>query len=137
MAKLSIVIILICSFFVVVSGCTKSAHVLKKEPGDDIVHQTLTIKPGGSSEECIELRPGMVFDYDFNASDFVNFNIHYHAEDEIKYPVFKNGILSDKGSIDPSQHDYYTPTQEFYCLMWDNVNEDKIKVSFQCVLKNK
>ena len=137
MAKRSIAIILICSLFVVVSGCAKSSHVLKKEPGEEVNRQTLTIRPGASAEECIELRPGMVFDYDFDASDIVDFNIHYHAEDEVKYPVLKKGIMYSKGSIDPGTHDYFTPDQEYYCLMWDNLNEKIIKVSFKCVLKNK
>lgn len=136
-SKLSMSIILFCSLFVVVSGCSKQTHILKKEPNAEVMHQTLTIKPGGSSEECIELKPGMVFDYDFDASNFVNFNIHYHTEDEVKYPVFKKGIMYGKGSIDPGTHDYFTPKQEYYCLMWDNLNEEKIKVSFTCVLKNK
>jgi hypothetical protein len=127
----------ISSLFLVAGGCAKSLHVLKKEPGAKVVHHTLTIPAGGSSEECIELMPGMVFDYGFDASDFVNFNIHYHAEDEVKYPVMKKGIMFGKGSIDPGTHDFYTPDQEFYCLMWDNLNEEKIKVSFKCVLNNK
>jgi len=126
-----------CSLIVVAGGCAQSSHILKKEPGTEVVHQTLTIKPGGSSEECIELRQGMVFDYNFDASHFVNFNIHYHAEDGVKYPVIQKGIMYGKGNIDPSTHDFYTPDQEFYCLMWDNLNEEKIKVSFSCVLKNK
>jgi len=126
-----------CLLFLVAGGCSSSSSVLKEEPGADIMQNTLTIKPGGSNEECIELRPGMVFDYRFNASHPVNFNIHYHAEDEVKYPVFQKGILFGRGSIDPGTHDYFTPDQEYYCLMWDNVNEENIKVSFKCVMRNK
>lgn len=126
-----------CSLFLVAGGCAKSSNVLKKEPGAEVVHKTLTLKPGGSSEECIELKPGMVFDYDFDSSNFVNFNIHYHAEDEVKYPVVKKGAMFGEGRIDPETHDFYTPGREFYCLMWNNLNEEKIKVSFKCVLKNK
>lgn len=137
MTRVTKLMLFMFSLFIFSGGCTKSSHVLKKEPGDEVVHKTMTIKPGGSSEECIELRPGMVFDYNFDASDFVNFNIHYHAEDKVKYPVKQQGIMFGKGRIDPGTHDFYTPDQEFYCLMWDNLNEENVKVSFQCVLKDK
>ncbi len=130
-------------FFILMltAGCTgsgdKGSNILKKEVGGNVVHDRFTIKPGRSYEECIELRPGMVFDYDYDASDFVNFNIHYHGEDKEHYPVQKRGTMFGKGTVDPATHDFYTEEQEFYCLMWDNLSEEKIKVSFTCTLKNK
>jgi hypothetical protein len=136
-SKLFLSITIFCSLLIVVSGCSKSSQVLKKEPGAEVTHRTLTIKPGGSDEECIAVKPGKVFDYNFDASDFVNFNIHYHTEDEVKYPVHKKGVMFDKGNVDPGTQDFYTPEQEYYCLMWENPHEQKVKVSFTCVLKNK
>ena len=130
-------LLFMCLLFLVAGGCSKSSHFLKEEADAEVVQKTLTIKLGRSSEECIALRPGMVFDYRFNASHSVNFNIHYHAEDEVKYPVFQKGITFGRGSIDPSTQDYFTPDQEYYCLMWDNVSEEDIKVSFKCVMNNK
>jgi hypothetical protein len=111
--------------------------MLKKEVGGEKIHDTFFVKPGGSYEECIELKPGMVFDYNYDASDFVNFNIHYHAEDEIRFPVKQKGRMGGKGTIDPGQHDYYTEKLNTYCLMWDNVNDEKVEISFECVLKKK
>lgn len=125
------------SLLLIGGGCTHSSNVMKKEPDAEVMHQTLTIRPGGSSEECIELKPGMVFDYDFDASNFVNFNIHYHVEDEVKYPVSNKGVKYGKGNVDPHTLEYYTADQDYYCLMWDNPNEEKVKVSFTCVVKNK
>jgi len=116
-------------------GCSHSSHAHKKDAGSEMVRQTLMIKPGGSAEECIELTPGKVFDYEFEATDFVNFNIHYHAMDEVKYPVSKKGVMFSSGNIDPRNEDYYTPDQDYYCLMWDNLNAEKVKVSFTCVIK--
>jgi hypothetical protein len=136
-AKRAMSIILLCSFFIAVSGCSTSSPVMKTEPGAEVRSRTLTIKPGGSDEECMAVKPGKVFDYEFDASDFVNFNIHYHTEDEVKYPVYKTGVLFDRGSIDPGTQDYYASEQEYYCLMWDNPHEKRVKVSFTCVVKNK
>ena len=134
------IMLLLVTVFVVINGCSTSSEntskVLKKDVGGEVIHDRFTIKPGRSYEECIELKPGMVFDYDFDASDFVNFNIHYHAEDDVHHPVQKKGVMMGKGMIDPSGHDYYKKEQDFYCLMWDNVNDEPVKVSFSCTLKD-
>jgi hypothetical protein len=122
-------------------GCsgpeTKTTHEIKREVGGEIVHDSVTIKSSNSYEECIELRPGLVFDYEFDVSDIVNFNIHYHTEDGIEYPVEKRGVTFGKGTIDPSGHKFYTEEQENYCLMWDNLNSGPVRVSFRCVLREK
>lgn len=126
---------------VVLGGCSgdkaKTSHILERDIGGELVHDTVTIKASGSYEECIELHPGLVFDYDFDASGFVDFNIHYHAEDEIHEPVHTKGVMFGKGRIDPSTHNYYTKEQEFYCLMWENMNDGPVEVSFKCVLEQK
>ena len=120
----------------ILSGCsTSQSNVLKKSADGEVIHDRFTIKPSRSYEECIEVKPGMVFDYDFDASDFVNFNVHYHAEDDVHYPVSKKGVRMGMGNIDPDTLSYYTEEQEFFCLMWDNVNDEPVKVRFKCVLK--
>lgn len=135
MRKLVIMATICGLFAMVLSSCTKP-RVREKDVGETI-HDTFMIKHARSYEECIELRPGMVFDYDYEASDFVNFNIHYHAADTVHYPVSKKGVKWGRGMIDPGKHDYYTEEQEAYCLMWDNTNYESVKVSFRCVLREK
>ncbi len=136
--KISNIVLIFCSILIII-GCTtsgdKSSGILKKEPGAEVIHERFTIKPSGSYESCIELQPGMVFDYDFNASEFVDFNIHYHAEDKVHHPVAKSGVMFGKGMVDPAKHAFYTEEQEFYCLMWDNPGSLSVKVSFTCKLK--
>ena len=131
-----------CLFIIlllIINACAtsgeKTSGIIKKEPHEEIVHDTFTIKPGGSHEECIELQHGMIFDYQYDASDSLNFNIHYHAADGLHYPVDTKGRSFGKGMIDPDTHPYYTEEQEFYCLMWDNVSHEPVKVSFRCTLK--
>ena len=133
--------LLMCALCLMVAGCStpgeKTSEILKKEADSNVVHDKFTIRPSGSYEECIELRPGMVFEYDFDASDFVNFNIHYHGEQDLHYPVSRKGVKMGEGMIDPDTHHFYTEEQEFYCLMWDNINIEPVNVSFTCVLKEK
>ena len=131
-------VLFFCCLLLFINGCsTSNSNVLHKDAGEEIIHDSFTIKAGGSHEECIELQSGQVFDYDYDASSFVNFNVHYHTEDGVEYPETRKGRMMGKGTIDPSTHDYYTEEQEFFCLMWDNLNDESIKVSFSCNLKNK
>lgn len=134
-------VLLVCSVLFIVNGCTapkgKESRVLKKEIGAERINKSFTIKPRGSYEECIELGPGMVFDYDYKASDFVNFNIHYHGEEKVHYPVMKRGYMKGRGMIDPHKHEFHSKDQEYYCLMWENKGTEKVNVSFSCVLRNK
>ena len=128
----------ICCLLIFINGCsTSSISSRHQDAGGEMISDSFTIKAGGSYEECIELKPGQVFDYDYDASNFVNFNIHYHTEDGVEYPATSKGRMMGRGMIDPSTHDYYTEEQEFYCLMWDNLNDEPINVSYSCVLKNK
>lgn len=137
--KISGRVLLLCLILIII-GCAasgdKSSGILKKEAGREVIHERFTIKPSGSYESCIELQPGMVFDYDFDASDFVDFNIHYHGEDKIHHPVDKRGTMFGKGMVDPATHAFYTEEQEFYCLMWDNPGEERVEVAFSCTLKH-
>lgn len=135
------ILLLLCLVPIVFSGCsaaeTKNVQIPEKDIRGELVHNIVTIKESGSYEECIELRPGLVFDYEFDASDFVNFNIHYHAVTGVHYPVSSMGVKFGKGVIDPGMHKFYTEEQENYCMMWENLNDGPIKVSYRCVLRGK
>ena len=125
----------------VLNGCSASkeatTHIMERDIGGKLIHDRVTIKPGGSYEECIELGPGLVFDYEYDASEFVNFNIHYHAETGLYYPVNSMGVRFGKGTIDPEKHIFYTQDQDNYCLMWENLNDLSLEVSYKCVLRKK
>ena len=131
------VIPVVLAVVILSAGCAKTQNIRAKEVGGEVIHDTFHIKPGGSYEECIELKPGMVFDYDYESSEAVNFNIHYHAEDGVHYPVERRGSMMGKGMLDPLTHEFYTVDQEAYCLMWDNITDEQVKVSFTCTLRNK
>lgn len=139
--KYSKTILYLFIILIALSGCAATKEKTSGMPGKDTggksVQGNVSIKPSASYEECIELRPGQVFDYEFDASGFVNFNIHYHAVTGLYYPVDKKGVVFWKGTLDPGRHDYYTKEQEYYCLMWDNVNDEPVRVSYKCVLRGK
>ena len=85
-----------------------------------VVKDDIILKPSGSSEECFALKKGQILVYKFKAAKPVDFNIHYHGNDQVHYPVSDSAITADDGIIDPATHHYYTEDQEYYCLMWEN-----------------
>jgi hypothetical protein len=126
---------------IVLGGCAASREKMSDIPGKDTsgksVQGSVKIRPSGSFEECIELRPGLVFDYEFDASDYVNFNIHYHAASGLYYPVDKKGVGFLKGTLDPATHSFYAEEQENYCLMWENLNDERVEVSYKGAFRKK
>lgn len=133
MNKITIFAFLLLSLALLLSGCATSES--NKDVGTSI-NDTVIIKPSRSFEDCMEVLPGQIINYSFNASNFVNFNIHYHAEKELHYPVLKKGVMTGKGSLDIQELDYYTTEQEFFCVMWDNLNPEPVQVSFSCEVKS-
>jgi len=119
----------------VVAGCAGSrTRGSGSENGEYI---SFTIKPSGQYEKCFDLKPGIVMEYEFETSDFVNFNVHYHSGDKLKLPVHKKGVLMDEGTVDPSKHTYYSSDTPSYCLMWINSNEESVKGSFRVKVGSK
>jgi len=134
-------ILLLFIVSIALGGCAATKEKTSDAPGKDagrkVVQNSVSIKPSGSYEECVELRPGQVFDYEFDASGPLDFNIHYHAPDGLYYPADKKGAGFGKGTIDPATHPFYTSEQEFYCLMWENPGDERVRVSYKCVIREK
>ena len=91
---------------------------------------SVQIKPGDSYEECVELVPDQRMHYSFSSSKNVNFNIHYHTDESILYPVNEQNIIFWEDSMSPDDFDFYSKEQEYFCLMWDNHNSESVKVTF-------
>jgi hypothetical protein len=99
---------------------------------DDIV-----VDPSGSAEECFAVKKGQILVYKFKSAKPLNFNVHYHGEDQIHYPVSKSEITEDDGIIDPAAHPYYTEAMEYYCMMWENPEMRPVHVSYEGEVKEK
>jgi hypothetical protein len=117
-------ILLIFPVFFILQSC--STADVKESSFSDFAY----IEPGDSYEECVELVPNQLMHYSFTSSKNVNFNVHYHDDKSIFYPVNEKNITFWKDSISPDDFDYYSQDQEFFCLMWDNLNSENVKIIF-------
>jgi len=133
MHKITILAFLLLSLSFLISGCATSGT---NDDDGMSIYNIVKIEPSGSYEDCLELLPGQIMNYSFDASNFVNFNIHYHTEKGLHYPVNKKGVMMGKGSLDIQELDYYTEDQESFCVMWENASSEPTRVSFSCAVKS-
>jgi hypothetical protein len=87
-----------------------SGGVFAQSPGKPFAY---TIKHGEFAEECVKLAAGASVDYAFEASDPVDFNIHYYLGNNLVYPVRGNQVrrIADR---------FTAPADDEYCLTWTN-----------------
>jgi hypothetical protein len=103
-----------CLLAVLASGC--SGLNLKGET-------KVVIDPSKFHEDCLKLVPGDVWSYSFKASQPVDFNIHFHHEGKISYPVLKKNTSAEKGK-------FYPDREDFFCLMWTNLQKEPVHIIY-------
>jgi hypothetical protein len=72
---------------------------------------SVTLKAQGMHEECVKLKAGEQRKYYWKADAPVDFNIHYHRDPEVFYPVKREAIRGDSGT-------FTARDSEDYCWMW-------------------
>lgn len=105
------------AFFVAVFTSSCASTDTKK----DVISETL--KPAGIHEDCFEGHPGDIFEYSFDASKPVNFNIHSHEGSGVVYTVQKDNTNREEGNFQPKK-------KEHYCLMWTNFQAEPLSLTY-------
>lgn len=104
-----------------------SAHA-----NDGIVNKNtrLSLAAGKAHEVCITLTPQESLHYTFTGSAALDFNIHYHVDKQVHYPMRKN-VKSVVTGV-------FTPTsRRHYCLMWKNKNTSTVELVFSYAKNSK
>ena len=121
------------------AGHQKHLHSEERETkdADKIMKKSITLKPSETYEECFELEMGQKLFYKFDSDKPVNFNVHFHVEKEIHYPVQQNGVTRHDGMIDPDDKHFQRNTLKHYCLMWENPEMNQVNLSYECIVEKK
>ena len=69
------------------------------------------LEPGAMHEECARLEAGAKRNYSWKSDAPVDFNIHYHHEPQVFYPVKRSAMRGDGGT-------FVAKSGEDYCWMW-------------------
>ena len=86
--------------------------------------QQLTIEPDDVHEACLQLAPPQQLHYAFTATGELAFNIHYHADHQVVYPVKEHSTLQADANFTPE-------SGQHYCLMWTNQGSSVVELSLQ------
>jgi glucose-6-phosphate 1-dehydrogenase len=71
----------------------------------------VTLEPRKMLEQCDTVEPGEKRRYHWKASAPVDFNIHYHQDNEAFYPVKRDAMRGDGGT-------FTAKTRQEYCWTW-------------------
>ena len=93
-----VVLLLACAL--PVRAATSEAHAF-----------TETLAPGQMHEECMRVEAGEKRNYSWKSDAPVDFNIHYHHEPKVFYPVKRDAMRGDGGT-------FVAKSGEDYCWMW-------------------
>jgi hypothetical protein len=80
-----------------------------------------TLEPGGVVEVCGALFKGQSWRYDTNTASPVEFNLHWHQGDDVKYAAQSSFAVRQAG-------EFVAPAAGQYCLMWTNTSPEDTRL---------
>lgn len=133
--------IFICGFslflFIACAGHYMHSEGHDAKDSAKITRDSATLKPSGMYEKCFELKQQQKLLYNFDSDRPVNFNVHFHVENEVHYPVQQNGVTQHDGMIDSDDKSFQVNTLKHYCLMWENPEKNPVNLSYECIVEKK
>lgn len=82
------------------------------------------IEPDDVYELCLVLTPQQPLRYAFNATQELAFNVHYHADHEVFYPVPEHPTANAEAT-------FTAESEQEYCLMWTNPAAEQAMLSLE------
>jgi hypothetical protein len=83
-----------------------------------------TLPPAEDYELCLVLAQDQQLRYAFNSTRKLDFNIHYHADHEVIYPVTEQQITASEAT-------FAAPSEQEYCLMWTNPGDADAQLTLE------
>ena len=93
------------------SCCAWTAALAYAGDSPDVQRFNATLEPKQLHEECLKLQAGDKRTYYWKADGPVDFNVHYHADKDVFYPVKRDGMRGDGGT-------FIAKIAQDYCWMW-------------------
>lgn len=98
--------------FLLAGSAEASLVAIAWDEGNRFRH-SVELEAGGIAEVCGELQAGERVSWAFEAGAELDFNIHYHAGDEVTYPVESPAVRSLADALTAA-------VDQTYCWMWAN-----------------
>jgi len=84
----------------------------------------LTIEADDNYELCLALVQGQQLHYAFSTTRKLDFNIHYHVDHEVFYPVSEEQFTATEAT-------FAAQSEQEYCLMWTNPGDANVLLSLE------
>ena len=94
------------------AGAHSEIIELKLAPGEAF-ERSLSIEPKRFVEVCGALKVGEVIEWQFEAAQALDFNLHYHVGKAVEYPEKRPAQRQAQGRFEPR-------LDQDYCWMWVN-----------------
>ena len=85
--------------------------------------ETALLQPGKIAEPCMVMEEGQRLEFEFLASGDLDFNLHYHEDSAVHFPVNLRNTRGESGV-------FIAPTRRTYCLMWTNRGESNVQLEY-------
>ena len=95
---------------VFLAALASALHAFADEPNGPRSFK-LILPAGDVLEECVLLKAGEKRAYSWKSDRPMDFNVHYHKDKKVAYPVKKDQVASDDGT-------FAATIAETYCWMW-------------------
>ncbi|MGY4828551.1 hypothetical protein ACVNIS_08240 [Sphaerotilaceae bacterium SBD11-9] len=82
----------------------------------------LQIAPTKFAELCGKLTAGTTVAWQFEASESLNFNVHYHEGKDVRFPAKQDGAATLQGELKVER-------DQDYCWMWSNKGKSPATLS--------
>lgn len=101
-----------------------AAQVVPVAWQNDRFSTQVLVKPGKFVELCGRVAAGQKIDWSFEAPAALNFNIHYHEGDAVRFPAREDGVPHSRGMLD-------AVTGQDYCWMWSSSGDREVAVAVE------
>lgn len=140
MIKFLRIFFLLCPIIFAMIGC--AASHMEEHPGQasketKVLKNKAVLMPAKSHEDCVVLKNGQVLVCQFSSDGPLDFNIHYHTEHEVQYPVVQREITEYWGIFDPEKENLNLENEEYFCMMWENKDVSRVRLSYEFTVKEK
>lgn len=92
-------------------------------PKDNLVRQSTQMRPGGYNEVNVIMEAGATFAFSFTSSDDVDWDVHSHPDNRVKY--------WEQGTGTSAESSFTAPERGIYSLMFHNPNALPVDLTFE------
>ena len=107
-------------------GCACCVSLARSHGAEDSHRDRLeqVIASDDDYELCLVLAQNQQLRYAFSAPRKLDFNIHYHADHEVFYPVSEDQVMEATAT-------FSAQSEQEYCLMWTNQGDTDVLLSLE------